>query len=1013
VRGLQTEQVSAAVTAVPLAALCLALLTQVLRATGAEVLPLPGPPAARVLVGMHLGIVLTWAVACTALLLLRRLLTRVVPVLDNYPTAVLAVLVALFSVWPLWLVGTELTDGAWIRQQRWAPLARVAPAALLAPALATLPLVLRWLSSLGAATTLPTRHLRTAVLLVGALGLLVADRQLVPGTYASFHLLCYALSALLLWLVFAYRSPAQLGSGERPRRARVLAHAGVLLACLVAAPALVLASTSAGRAAALQLSPIAEMWVSTLGIEVTRRSQLHSELALLDAKRGDATDGASLPRGLLPARAPNGKPWNICLVVVDALRADVLPPVRGKRSKHARQADTPRINRWAEGNMRFSNAYSQASATHRSMPPMFRSLHPHDDPEGLGTPIASAMRALGRVPVAVVNNYFVEPRIKVTHGLLEGFDVVAPYERKYAENAVARTREVLRSVATRPFFLWIHVYNMHAPGYDGQLLSDADGSLAKRYRRSLRWLDGHLLRLTGALEEAGVAEHTVVVLASDHGEALGANGIRTHGSTAYQEEIRVPLQFHVPGLPGRVVDEVVTNVDVLPTLFDLLGQPPVPEHRGRSLAPLLVGKPVAWAQPYYIENGHGNRRQNRIGIIDGHDKLIYQPSSGVFMRFDIDRDPTEDDNLYDEGSATDRRLRRHLLRFNPRPFAGELADDEVRDLLLRRLGEVPIDRESDTLAWLLQLAALGSGLEPSGEGEGDGEGDNDAPPAATSAEMYREVADRMFAQTASDGVRALIAHHLFDSDRKHWSQRLEQRLGELADTPGELDFVRALVAQGQGPFAVATVAGRIAHWARRGQPEDFRPWLLLTERWPAQRSRVLGQAYRTMLERLRADAVPANRRIRKVLLAVAGLRRDRRGSKLHRALARQAEAYLPHTDMALRRAAAAALTTVGDATSLPLLQPGLVDPEQRVRQRVLAAFAAIEGDAAVPRIIDHGKRDPLLTMDAIKLLGERSTPAALGYLQQLSADHPNRVLRKRAKAAARKVERRLKRGRKK
>ena len=266
------------------------------------------------------------------------------------------------------------------------------------------------------------------------------------------------------------------------------------------------------------------------------------------------------------------------------------------------------------------------------------------------------MRALGRIPLAVVNNYFVEPRIRVTHNLLEGFEVIAPYERKHSEDMLERTRDVLASVGDRPFFLWLHVYNMHAPGYAGRLLSSADGSLSERYRLTLQWLDTHLMKLFDTFAEAGVDQNTIIVLASDHGEALGANGVKTHGPTAYQEEIRVPLQFFVPGQRGRVIDNMVSNVDILPTIFDLLGEPAETQHRGQSLVPLMAGKSVSWTRPYYVENGKGNYKQNRIAVIDGRHKLIYQPSSGVYLRFDLENDPKEDHNLYHAEGPVDRRL---------------------------------------------------------------------------------------------------------------------------------------------------------------------------------------------------------------------------------------------------------------------------------------------------------------------------------------------------------------------
>jgi len=102
---------------------------------------------------------------------------------------------------------------------------------------------------------------------------------------------------------------------------------------------------------------------------------------------------------------------------------------------------------------------------------------------------------------------------------------------------------------------------------------------------------------------------------------------------------------------------------------------------------------------------------------------------------------------------------------------------------------------------------------------------------------------------------------------------------------------------------------------------------------------------------------------------------------------------------------------VGGSRSLALLEASLADTDQRVRQTALTAIAAIQGDGAVPRIIQLSKRDPLLTVDAINLLGRRGTRPALDYLRELAERHPNRVLRKRSAEAARKVSKRLRRDR--
>ncbi len=157
-------------------------------------------------------------------------------------------------------------------------------------------------------------------------------------------------------------------------------------------------------------------------------------------------------------------------------------------------------------------------------------------------------------------------------------------------------------------------------------------------------LDDLIGGLLAELETLGLAENTVVVFTSDHGDYLGAHRLFLKGVPAFDEAYRVPLILAGAGIPaGQQIDQVVSALDLPPTLMDLLLGQPFAGH-GRSLAPLLAGQPVAWPDEAYAEmQGQRFAYQQRV--------VWYESWKYVFNTFDEDElynlatDPHELHNL--------------------------------------------------------------------------------------------------------------------------------------------------------------------------------------------------------------------------------------------------------------------------------------------------------------------------------------------------------------------------------
>ena len=158
-----------------------------------------------------------------------------------------------------------------------------------------------------------------------------------------------------------------------------------------------------------------------------------------------------------------------------------------------------------------------------------------------------------------------------------------------------------------PFFIWVHVYDPHAPydppaPYNKRFTDPYDGEIA--------YTDASLGKLFTYLRQRGLYDRALIAVMSDHGESLGAHGEKMHGIFLYDETIRVPLLFKLPGavLAGRHVAARVRLADVAPTLLSMLNLPLPPTFQGESLVPFMKpsSKPAA-DLPAYSETDYPHR----------------------------------------------------------------------------------------------------------------------------------------------------------------------------------------------------------------------------------------------------------------------------------------------------------------------------------------------------------------------------------------------------------------------
>jgi arylsulfatase A-like enzyme len=165
------------------------------------------------------------------------------------------------------------------------------------------------------------------------------------------------------------------------------------------------------------------------------------------------------------------------------------------------------------------------------------------------------------------------------------------------------------------------------------------------YDGELAYTDGQIGALLKELERRDILRGAVVAYSADHGEEFLDHGGWTHGRTVYRELLHIPVAIRVPGRPARRIEDVVSGVDLVPTLLEALGIPAPTTFQGRSLLPLIEGRRLA-PQPVFAETWHGKDHNLRVAIRSGDDKyvLVTKDEGLVPLHeevFDLKADPGE------------------------------------------------------------------------------------------------------------------------------------------------------------------------------------------------------------------------------------------------------------------------------------------------------------------------------------------------------------------------------------
>jgi arylsulfatase A-like enzyme/Flp pilus assembly protein TadD len=365
--------------------------------------------------------------------------------------------------------------------------------------------------------------------------------------------------------------------------------------------------------------------------------------------------------------APHTVSWpdrpDVVLVTLDTLRADA-PGFGGNR-----RVETPVLDRLASQGMVFDEAHAHNVVTLPSHANILTGLYPYQhglrDNTGFRLPsrvstLATLLKPKGYATGAFVGAFPLDSR----YGLGRGFDV---YDDAYPRGkpaldflvperpgteVIAAALKWWRAHSADRRFLWVHLYDCHAPYRPPAPYSETYRD--DPYLGEVASTDATLGPLLTPFLAGKSERPALVVVTADHGEARGDHGESTHGLFAYEATLRVPLVVWCAGAvaPGRS-KEPVRHVDIAPTILAAAGVEKPAGWPGETLFPAAAVRRASYFESYSTAFNRGWAPLR--GMLEGREKYIDLPIPELY---DLERDSAEARNLAADKPEEVRRLAR-------------------------------------------------------------------------------------------------------------------------------------------------------------------------------------------------------------------------------------------------------------------------------------------------------------------------------------------------------------------
>ena len=428
------------------------------------------------------------------------------------------------------------------------------------------------------------------------------------------------------------------------------------------------------------------------------------------------------------------RPRHVVMISIDTLRADHLGCYGNEVVR------TPHMDHLADDGVLFENHMSSCPTTLNSHTSLMTGTYGHTHgaarngflvPEE-NTMLAELMQERGYRTAGFIGAFPLHARFQFAQGF-DRYDQIMG--ARSGEEVNGKVLRWLDQHESEPFFLFVHYWDAHypytpPPPYDRMYRddeldlkgsmdeiegvrvalreSDPDAGqksdvLRAAYAGGVTYADVHVGALLEALKAKGLYDDALIVLTSDHGEAMDEHSeYWDHGQTIYETSIHVPLIVKLPQnqRAGTRSERLLCNVDVMPTILDCTGIPTPPAVEGVSFAAVLEGRSLESPTAMFAEATKPHTEAHEAGswvnqlkcqaIRAGRWKLTHRPMSGQTELFDLEADQGEETDLMNDPSPENSRrakvLLAALLAWSAQEGTGEEDMSEESLQALRELG---------------------------------------------------------------------------------------------------------------------------------------------------------------------------------------------------------------------------------------------------------------------------------------------------------------------------------------
>jgi arylsulfatase A-like enzyme len=420
---------------------------------------------------------------------------------------------------------------------------------------------------------------------------------------------------------------------------------------------------------------------------------------------------------------PNKMP-NILFISIDTLRKD-------RCSAYGYHRDTtPNLRKLADNGSIFDSAYAPTPTTAPSHATMFTSLYPitHQFKKNGAklskdyTTLAEYLNASGYHTAAVMGSFVLNSKFGFAQGFEffddkfefstatcrreewggiqvdEGFDQRANITSQKAIDFLQKYRE-----KDRPFFLFVHYFDPHSPYVPPEPFNSKFApqknqptpldKFSTQYDGEVAFVDYEIGNIIKTLEYLGRKDDTLIIVTSDHGEGLGQHDNLVHTVNIYEEAVRVPLIFHWPKhiLRDRIINAPVELVDLMPTIFDLIGITDDKfSFQGQSLSNALcngskldLDRPVYLHRPYFkglylplLYNKKIWLKGEKFAIKINNWKYIEAEEENTKELFDLNADSLELKNIYSSFPEKAAEFKTRLEKWK-KEYGSQIAEQNI------------------------------------------------------------------------------------------------------------------------------------------------------------------------------------------------------------------------------------------------------------------------------------------------------------------------------------------------